>query len=217
MCALLSAMNIASRTGNTWSCLSGNARQVCLGSSSSWVGVTCKNGLVTQIKLNDLGIKGSLPSELGLLSSLSVLDFSGNSVSGTIPSQLGQLAQLTNLNLEGNSITGPLPAELAQMPLVMVDISSNVLTGEIPFPIGNMPHLASLKLRDNNLQGTIPQSFSSLATLSTLDLGSNALSGNLDPLANLSPQNALTTINLDNNAFSGSIPRILADFWPSQD
>ena len=57
---------------------------------------------------------GTIPSELGLLAELEILDLSGNSaLSGTIPSELGLLtANLTHLDITETSISGAVPVQL---------------------------------------------------------------------------------------------------------
>ncbi|KAJ3068247.1 hypothetical protein HDU98_008598 [Podochytrium sp. JEL0797] len=59
-----------------------------------------------------LGISGNIPSLIGELSYLQVLDLSGNQFSGQIPTSFNALSMLTTLNIQGNSITGGIPAQL---------------------------------------------------------------------------------------------------------
>lgn len=54
-------------------------------------------------------LNGSLPSEIGLLTSLLHLNLSGNAITGAIPTQIGQLTKLTNLDLSFNRFTGDFP------------------------------------------------------------------------------------------------------------
>ena len=48
-------------------------------------------------------LKGTIPDEIGLLTSLTSLDLTSNSISGTVPSQLGSLTALNELYLNYNS------------------------------------------------------------------------------------------------------------------
>jgi hypothetical protein len=47
--------------------------------------------------MSDMGLKGTLPPELGELSYLEFLDLSNNRISGTIPSFFANLTYLANL------------------------------------------------------------------------------------------------------------------------
>ena len=72
---------------------------------TSWDGVTTSGtpSRVTQLDLSDNSLNGSIPSELGDLSSLTHLYLGNNDLSGSIPTDLGDLSSLTVLVLSGNS------------------------------------------------------------------------------------------------------------------
>jgi hypothetical protein len=54
-----------------------------------WVGVDCgAHGRVVNITLRDMNLQGTIPSELGLLSYLKVLDLADNKLTGYLPSDL---------------------------------------------------------------------------------------------------------------------------------
>ena len=56
---------------------------------------------------------GTVPTEIGLLTQLSLLGLSNNQLSGTIPSTLGNLVQLSYLYLYSNpQLTGIIPSTL---------------------------------------------------------------------------------------------------------
>ena len=57
-------------------------------------------------------LPGTIPPELGALSSLLTLDLDSNRLSGTLPAQLGKLASLSWLNLQNNRLGGTLPGAL---------------------------------------------------------------------------------------------------------
>ena len=120
-----------------------------------WYGaITDANGRVTALILRDNQLNGEVPSELGSLASLEVLDLGSNRLSGKIPPELGNLASLEE-----------------------VSFNSNRLSGEIPPELGNLTNLRELWLGDNELSGEVPGELGSLTNLEALDLDYNQLSG----------------------------------------
>ena len=85
------------------------------GTECDWYGVTCLNGNVASLVLNNNSLSGSLPPELGNLTNLTTLYLFNNSLSGIIPSELGNLTNLTSLGLSDNSLSGSIPAELGNL------------------------------------------------------------------------------------------------------
>ena len=101
---------------------------------SEWHGLdTDANGRVTGLRLENNGLIGEIPAELGDLTNLIALRLYSNSLSGKIPAALGELANLQELIL-----------------------SRNALTGEIPVELGGLTNLISLRLYSNRLSGAIP-------------------------------------------------------------
>jgi len=77
-----------------------------------WKGVgTDENGVVNSIylELNDLG--GSIPDEIGFLTSIEWIKLRMNSIGGTIPSSIGRLTEIWRLELHHNDLTGSIPEE----------------------------------------------------------------------------------------------------------
>ncbi|MBC6480163.1 MAG: hypothetical protein GDA56_22650 [Hormoscilla sp. GM7CHS1pb] len=96
----------------------------------TWHGVTVENSRVTEIKLGKNNLVGTIPSELGGLSSLQHLNLINNSLTGTIPSDLGGLSSLTSLRLHNNDLTGTIPSWLGSLTnLQTLGLSKNNLTG----------------------------------------------------------------------------------------
>jgi Leucine-rich repeat (LRR) protein len=122
------------------------------------------------MKLEEIGIKGTIPSALGQLTHLSELSFLGcgsgiacksQVLSGTLPSFLGQLTQLTSLTIIYNDgtkgITGTIPPELGQLTqLKELWLSENSLTGTIPSTFAHLTQLHSINLEYNHLTGVVP-------------------------------------------------------------
>ena len=79
-----------------------------------WLGVTVDaEGRVIKLELGWNNLAGPLPSELGQLSALQVLNLHDNKLTGQIPAELGQLEALVELDLSWNQLSGPIPAELS--------------------------------------------------------------------------------------------------------
>ena len=107
----------------------------------TWFGVsTDSNGCVLVLYLDNNGLRGQLPPELGNLTSLDTLDMDGNRISGEIPAEIGNLTNLTVLSFDHNRHSGPIPPELGRLSnLTDLELWNNELTGEIP-PGDNRPY-----------------------------------------------------------------------------
>ena len=164
---------------------------------------------LTQLWLSENQLSGSIPAELGNLTSLTWLWLSKNQLSGTIPTELGQLSSLTQLWLDDNRLTGSIPAELGSLTgLTFLRLDVNFLSGTIPTELGQLTNLEELVLSVNELTGTIPTELASLTGLYSLTLDRNQLSGSIpEELGQLTNLEGLT---LHTNRLSGSIPTELA-------
>ena len=200
-----------------------------------WEGLTFEGtiGALTELKLPNRGLMGTLPPELGNMPELQVLDLQRNSLSGEIPPELGNLTDLEELNVSINSLNGSIPPELGNLSnLQNLSLAINQLSGEIPDELGRLVnleviwlaacaslsgpipselgHLSKLKVLDvagNGLTGEIPPELGNLSNLRRLGLGRNDLNGTIPTeLANLS---SLRDLYLDNNRLTGHIPKEL--------
>ena len=200
-----------------------------------WFGVTADdNGRVVELNLRENGLYGSLPSELGQLSQLKVLDLSRNrrraenpqtanidtnshlgsgwdgGLGGPIPRELGNLSNLENLILGINFFTGAIPAELGNLSkLKYLDLSWNDLSGSIPSELGRLSNLVHLYLNRNGLSGSIPTELGNLSNLEKLIIHFAGISGTIpSQLGNLSN---LRDLYLHYNELSGPIPSQLGN------
>ena len=99
----------------------------------TWGGVTCSGGHVREIRLHGNNLQGELPSLLGALPQLSILDVSQNAIGGRLPAALGALGELRELDFGANRLTGWIPAAMGALSkLSLLDLHSNLLQGEIP-------------------------------------------------------------------------------------
>ena len=173
---------------------------------SSWHGVTTDgDGRVTKLELENNGLSGETPVELGNLGNLQTLNLSQNTLSGEIPEELGNLANLQDLTLWVNTLSGEIPVELGNLAnLLRLDLAQNTLSGEIPEELGTLGSLQTLYLGNNELSGEIPVELGNLGSLLRLDLAHNTLNGEIPTeLGNLG---SLQTLSLWGNELSSTIP-----------
>ena len=125
-------------------------------SIEDWEGVKVDGSTkrVIHLVLNERGLSGRLPAELGRLSQLSLLQITGNEVNGPIPAELGRLSRLQRMVLANNDLMGEIPPELDGLAsLSSMTLSGNELSGEIPPELSSLTNLRSLYLDDNSLSG----------------------------------------------------------------
>ena len=175
-----------------------------------WEGVEVVDNRVIGLRIANEGMVGTIPSELGSLSSLRTLSLWGNRLKGGIPKELGNLTNLHTLNLNENQLTGEIPTELGSLSeLRSLDFASNQLTGEIPTELGDLSELIRLALSDNRLTGEIPTELGDLSELVRLALSDNRLTGEIPTeLENLSN---LQELYLRDNLLTGCVPDGLRD------
>lgn len=177
--------------------------------------------------LIDNQLSGSIPLELGKLTSLTVLEMDMNFFSGHIPETLGNLRNLSilglsrnnlstslasckslvRLNLSSNNFNGSIPAELFSILTLSeaLDLSYNQITGHIPLEIGRLNNLNSLNISNNQLSGEIPSSIGQCLVLESLHLEANVLQGSIPgSLINL---RGINMMDLSQNNISGTIPQ----------
>ena len=172
----------------------------------TWHGVgTDQTGRVIHLDLESNGLTGPIPSELGSLRYLRLLNLGSNVFDGRIPSTLGRLEHLTRLNLENNALSGPIPQHLGNLGVLEdLYLAHNGLSGPIPKKLSNLTNLTTLMLRGNLVTGPIPKELSRMTSLRFLLLDDNKLTGSIPP--ELGDLNGLETLFLNDNKLSGSIP-----------
>ncbi len=174
---------------------------------ADWDGVktTGAPARVTQLRIVDGRLTGTLPASLGKLPALTRLFLNGGELTGAIPPELGGLAALEQLRLNDNKLTGSIPPELGKLAnLRELWISDNVLTGSIPSELGGLSKLEVLSLLNNGLTGSIPSELGRLGKLTQLSLSNNALTGSIP--AELTNLRSLAWLRLGGNALTGCIP-----------
>ena len=160
------------------------------------------------LKFNELG--GPIPTELAGISTLEVLDFSKNELSGPIPTELAELSNLEILDISGNELTGKIPKELRLLSnLETLDLAWNHLAGPIPVWLGSLTSLKELCLAGNQLTGPIPSELSNLSYLQKLNLSWNPLVGSIP--ASLGSLTGLKSLTIIGSQLTGPIPSELSN------
>jgi Leucine-rich repeat (LRR) protein len=176
------------------------------GTECTWCGVTCDatGSHVSRLDLAFNNMDGSIPPEIGNLTSLLSLSLSSNPLSGSIPPEVGNLTSLLFLDVGGSQLSGSIPPQIGNLTsLEYLGLGAN-LSGPIPPEIGNLSQLSWLHLHDNQLSGSIPPEIGNLSRLTELWLEGNQLSGPIPPeIGNLTKAMLLY---LDRNQLSGPIP-----------
>jgi len=78
-------------------------------------------------------VSGTIPTEIGLMSSLASFSVANATLKGTIPYEIGNLKLLRRLWLFGNELTGSIPQTLNQLEsLEVMELHGNNLVGDMP-------------------------------------------------------------------------------------
>jgi hypothetical protein len=171
-----------------------------------WYGIICRienvsKAEITSIILRENGLRGSIPSEISLISSLMSLDLSSNKITSTLPESIGSLNRISNLNLSSNKLTGSITSSISSLrKLTSLDLGRNTLSMEIPREIGLLENLVMLRLDTNILKGPIPTEIGNLRSLKTLNLNLCNLMGKIP--TELGDMTNLEVLWLENNGLS---------------
>jgi len=155
--------------------------------------VHCDNdGMLRHLWMVKNNLRGSLPAELFLLSSLQSISMEKNpGLTAQIPSQLGLLSDLAVLFLDNNNHTGSgTYLSCGQKRKIMPKFTCN-WSGEqlfyssslcwflkkVPSELGALSYLEKVFLHNNKLTGSLPSEIGRLAALSYSNLEKNAFTG----------------------------------------
>ncbi|CAB9496022.1 leucine Rich Repeat [Seminavis robusta] len=170
-------------------------------------GVCNQNGTLVFLGIMQNNLQGTLPLEVGLLSSLEVLELARNSIRGTIPTGIFALSNLRQLTLHQNQLTGTLPREVGLLSntLTWVTLLSNELTGTVPQELYMLSKLTQLQLGDTRLIGPIPSNIGfRFPQLKVLQLNRSPFRGSLPSTIGL--MTALTQLGLHETRLSATLP-----------
>ncbi|CAK7352768.1 unnamed protein product [Dovyalis caffra] len=150
-------------------------------------------------------LTGKIPSVIGLMQALAVLELNDNQLTGHIPPELGKLTDLFDLNVANNQLEGPIPDNLSSCTnLNSLNVHGNKLNGTIPRALQRLESMTYLNLSSNNIKGPIPIELSRIGNLDTLDISNNRISGSIP--SSLGDLEHLLKLNLSRNQLIGFIP-----------
>jgi hypothetical protein len=157
------------------------------------------------IHLRKIGLTGTLPAELGLLSDhMSLLFFNSNELTGSLPTELGQLTALEKINLQYNNFSGSLPTELGQWgALTIAAMGNNQFSGSIPSEMGLWGSCRTIGIEKNNFNGTLPKELSNMPFIEMISAEKNFFSGTIPSDFNFMYQ--LTSLSLQTNDLTGEM------------
>jgi hypothetical protein len=161
------------------------------------------NGDATDVKRG--GLVGTLPSQIGKLTSLQTLDLAFNRLTGSLPTQIGQLTNLSSLGVTQNTLRGSLPSQIGQLTtLQSLDLSYNELSGILISEIGQLTNLQDLNVFYNDMSGSLPNEIGQLTSLIFLSVSDNTLTGSVP--CQIGKLTNMQYLYMDGNNFIGTMP-----------
>lgn len=173
---------------------------------TGWYGIIVSNGQVVSLDLNTNNLNGFIPSEIGQLKYLLILNLATNNFSGSsIPEEIGNLNSLQKLALNVNNLSGSLPQSFYNLKnLIYVWLDRNELTGTLSPDINKLTGITEFYLRKNKFSGQIPSQIGQLLKAAWVSLAENLFTGSIPP--EIGQMNNLSNLYLDNNKLTGTIP-----------
>ena len=149
-------------------------------------------------------MRGTLPPEISMMSSLWEITFSDNLLTGTIPSEFKKLTELDTFSLSFNLFKGEIPDFMWEFEdMIHLDLAYNFFTGTIPDTVHlTEPNLRDLFVENNDLEGPIPSTFGQI-DWQRLHLDGNNFEGSIPQDINAGKMRELM---LHNNKLTGEFP-----------
>ena len=112
------------------------------------------------------GLSGTIPTEIGTLTNLSILDFDFNQLTGTLPTELISLSKLTQFDVNDNKLSGSISV-VGGLGLGMnfISLHKNAFTGVVPDAIGAYTNLKTFTVHQTQICGKMPESVCKLFEL----------------------------------------------------
>ncbi|KAI8523592.1 hypothetical protein RHMOL_Rhmol13G0086000 [Rhododendron molle] len=125
----------------------------------------------------DKNFQGNIPSQLGMLSNLKLLQIAGNNLSGEVPPSIYNISSLLFLNVGDNQFYGSIPQDIGlTLPnLLGLYVGGNHCSGRLPVSLSNASGLRQIAFSFNNFAGTMLTNLGTLKDLVTLTVCVNQL------------------------------------------
>ena len=126
--------------------------------TGNWAGVYCINNTVWGLKLQEIGLKGTVKVEmLKDLRGLRTISIMGNELEGEFP-DFRALSSLKSVYMSYNKFSGEIKADafLGMLSLKKFYAAHNQFEGPIPVSLSVLPRLIHLRLENNKFRGEIP-------------------------------------------------------------
>jgi len=122
---------------------------------------------------------------------------------GTIPGEIGELTSLIQLGLDFNTLSGAIPP-IKSANLQSLFLQQNQFAGTLEGLV-NLTSLQYLYVSKNKISGTLPEKLGAINSLQQIGVDFNLLTGTIPPSFGLS-QNFLQGFYAQNNSFTGRFP-----------
>lgn len=124
-------------------------------------------GKLFALHVRSVGLNGTIPTEIGLLSTLRLFLANGNpGLRGTLPTELGLLSGMEKVQIKFNDMEGTIPTELGSWSsLTVAGLENNRFEGTLPTELGLWTNIRTLGVQGNNLRGPLPSEIGRLESL----------------------------------------------------
>ena len=177
--------------------------------------------LVIDDTVDENGLDGNLPTQIGELTRLRRLQLCCNSLvsffsfSSILSPSMSRkrtlfvflVANFTSSVSSTTKKSGEIPTALSTLTyLRWLNLGANQFTGTIPDAMSQMTHLTDLDLWRNQLTGTIPESLGDLTRLTHIDISRNQLTGTMPN--SLGGLTILQTLRMHRNELTGDLDSV---------
>ncbi|CAB9524584.1 Leucine Rich Repeat [Seminavis robusta] len=172
------------------------------------------NRLESFLLYRQLGLTGSIPTEVGLLKKLTELTLSITGISGTLPTELGRCESLQSLYIvQTTQINGPMPSQIGLLSnLLELSLMGADLTGPVPGEVYQLPGLNSFSIQECHGLDTetiLQEAISKALPLQTLVLSTQSLGTKMPIPSEIGTLRELGYLGLVDWKIDGTVPKEL--------
>lgn len=131
--------------------------------AENWKGVTIINNTVVALQLTHNNLTGELPTSIGDLVNLKVLNLHNNTLKGNLPISIGNLRTLKFLNVSLNTFQGNVPEEISKIQsLEHLYIFANDFTGTLAPTISELPFIRNIRMYATHIQTDVKNTLATI-------------------------------------------------------